>query len=126
MAAAVAARVQPHEHLANGHSHPSLSNGAGATPGVTTTVSYGKAPADGQEYLFSIRTDVKEGQSRINYEREEREVFIADLRRSTENFNLLQHGFQLEELVVPDDIDWSDDKQVGRHTPGRACYVTSC
>ena len=73
-------------------------------------MSYIVPPKDGSEIFYSIRGGAIEGN---NIEREQREVFIEDLRLvDGESFSLREHGFQLEKLVVPDDVDWTDDNQV--------------
>ena len=47
-----------------------------------------------------------------NLEVNEVEVDITDLRTVKEPFDIVQNGFQLERLNVPDDINWDVDTDV--------------
>lgn len=70
-------------------------------------------PAQAGEELFVYKYELPEGVDRpTNLEINEVEIDINDLRRSDQPFNIVQNGFQLERLKVPDDIDWDDDADV--------------
>ena len=36
---------------------------------------------------------------------------VTDLRSAPQSFNVRDNGFQLEELEVPNDVDWQDEGQ---------------
>lgn len=44
-------------------------------------------------------------------EHQEYEVTVTDLRSAPQSFNVRDNGFQLEELEVPNDVDWQDEGQ---------------
>lgn len=79
--------------------------------GVRTAVSYTVPPTHNDEIYHNLAA--AEGETRSNYTSEEVEVFVTDMRQSQEAFQLHKNGFELHELVVPEDLDWSDQGEVG-------------
>ena len=97
------------------------------TPSVNAKVNYVKPAAEGEE-LFTYLYEKPENVSTVtNLEHIETEVPFIDLRTVEDQegqFTLERNGFQLEQLHVPSDIDWTDDDKVGfTPTRTRCCEV---
>ncbi|KAK9859835.1 hypothetical protein WJX84_000544 [Apatococcus fuscideae] len=60
-------------------------------------------------YLYELPKDQSVASNVIA---DEHETTITDLRTVSTIFTLKQHGFKLEQLHVPAEIDWKDEKQV--------------
>jgi len=72
-----------------------------------------RAPEEGG-YLFRYLYDLPPGQPATNLMRDERQVDVFDMREVEGGFNLRDNGVQLCSFPgVPEDIDWSDEQQVG-------------
>ena len=79
---------------------------------TTARVQYVKRAPNNEE-LFTYLYEKPESEVRwTNIEQSESEVPVTDLRTVSEKFTLEHNGFQFEELHVPDDINWDDDKDV--------------
>ena len=85
-------------------------------PSVNAKVNYVKPAPQGEE-LFTYLYEKPDNVSKVtNLEHIETEVPFTDLRTVEDQegqFTLNRNGFQLEQLHVPSDIDWTDDDEVG-------------
>lgn len=77
--------------------------------GVHTSVTYVDPPQQG-EHLYN-KTAPAEGEKRTNFIPREVDVVVHDMRQSQEAFDLDRHGFELRELLVMEDLDWTDEQQ---------------
>ena len=78
---------------------------------VVAPVTYVTQPPPGQEY-FASKRPVKNGEKTSNLDLQTQEVLVHDLRTLDRPFSLDVQGFQLEQLQVPSDIDWSSADEV--------------
>ena len=79
---------------------------------VQAHITFIKKTEDGSPlhtYLYELPKDQSVASNVIA---EEHETTITDLRTVSTIFTLKQHGFKLEQLHVPAEIDWKDEKQV--------------
>ena len=66
---------------------------------------------DGSDpYLYVYKPE--DGTPQTNFKRVETEVAVHDLRALKDDFNLKEKGIELHKLVIPSDIDWSNEKEV--------------
>lgn len=89
-------------------------------PSVNATVNYVK-PAHKGEELFTYLYEKPEDVTKVsNLEHVETEVPFINMRMvedQKKQFTLERNGFQLERLHVPNDIEWTDDDDVGHVQP---------
>lgn len=80
-------------------------------PGVTASVTHVISREDGEQ-LFNRAAVAREGEQRNNFNTQQVNVVVRDMRQTQETFNLHRHGFELRNLVVPEDLDWSSQDEV--------------
>lgn len=78
--------------------------------GFHTAVSYVVPPSNGEEVFY--RVVPSEGETRSNFVGEDIDVFVNDIRQARETFELHRNGFVMQDLIVPEDLDWNDQEQV--------------
>lgn len=90
---------------------------------INAKVNYIQPSAHGEE-LYAYLYEKPESVSKVtNLEHVEIEVPMTDLRTIEDKkgrFTLHDNGFQLEQLHVPSDIDWTNNAEVGSASP--SCF----
>ena len=87
---------------------------------VQTELTFIKAPEPATQYYAKL-SPLGPGEQRTNLQFEAQRAQIYDMRQQSQRFNLRDNGFQLERLVVPDDIDWTNLKDVSLHKGLQMC-----
>ena len=75
---------------------------------VHTTLTFGQPAPDGAGLYFSSVNGVANPDTNTSHK--EQEVVVRDLRSAPEEFSLLEAGFELTSLSVPD-LQWTEEEK---------------
>ena len=79
--------------------------------GVVSQLNYAAPPPPGEHAFFMLRAHRPGDDPRkTNFGSESQPVHIKNMRVDQADFSLRESGFTLERLVVPSDIDWTNNE----------------
>lgn len=96
--------------LQRGHSLGHMTVAA-AVDGVVACLNY-TIPPPSNSHLYMYLDHLPQGKQPSNIVPEPHQIFISNLRAQQQHFNLRDNGFELADIFVKDNIDWTDKDEV--------------